>query len=143
MQLLGKLLVDLSGKQLIHIPISGRLKDAIDLAKSMKHGALKRQIKYIGSLMSDEDEASIRIALNKLQQSHNQEVSEFHELEQWRDRLLQDDKDLLNELADKFDNFDRQRVSQLIRNSKKEQTLNKPPKSARLLFKYLAEIKNF
>ena len=46
----------------------------------------------------------------------------------------------LVELTDKFDNFDRQHVRQLIRNAKKGQELNKPPKSARLLFKYLTEI---
>ena len=40
----------------------------------------------------------------------------------------------------KFEQFERQYVGQLIRNAKKEQTQNKPPKSARLLFKYLSEL---
>lgn len=140
LQALGKLLVELPDKQLINIPISDKLRDAIVAAKSMKHGALSRQLKYIGSLMPKEDEASIRLALDKLQQSHKDEVNAFHELEQWRDQLLQGDQILLDELANRFVNFERQHVRQLIRNAKKEQELGKPPKSARLLFKYLTEM---
>jgi ribosome-associated protein len=142
LQVLGKQLVELPSKQLVHIPISDSLREAIVDAKTMKLAALKRQIKFIGGLMSDEDEESIRKALDKLQQPHKEEVSKFHEVEQWRDHLLQGDQDLLNELANKFESFERQYVSQLIRNSKKETANNKPPKSARLLFKYLTELQN-
>jgi ribosome-associated protein len=142
LQALGKQLVALPDKQLINIPISDKLRDAIVAAKSMKHGALSRQLKFIGNLVPNEDVASIRMALDKLQQPHKDEVNKFHELEDWRDRLLQSDQILLDELANMFENFERQHVSQLIRNAKKEQELNKPPKSARLLFKYLTEIQN-
>ena len=137
LQDLGKQLTELSDKQLVHIPVADELREAIASARSMKHGALKRQIKYIGGLMPEEDEDAIREALAKLQQPHKEEVNKFHELEQWRDRLLQGDQVLLDELASRFDNFERQHVSQLIRNAKREQELNKSPKSARLLFKYL------
>jgi len=140
LQLLGKQLVALPNKQLANIPISENLRDAIVAAKSFKHGAISRQLKYIGSLMPNEDEASIRKALNKLQQPHKDEVNEFHELEQWRDRLLQGDQVLLNELASRFNSFERQHISQLVRNAKKEQEQNKPPRSARLLFKHLTEM---
>jgi len=140
LQALGKQLVELPDKQLINVPISDKLRDAILAAKTMKHGALSRQFKYIGNLMPYEDEASIRNALDKLQQRHKDDVNYFHVLEEWRDRLLQSDQALLDELVLKFDEFERQYVGQLIRNAKKEQTLNKPPKSARLLFKYLSEL---
>jgi len=140
LQALGKQLVELPPKQLVEIPLSEKIRDAIVAAKTLKHGAIRRQLKYIGSLMPKEDEASIRTMLHKLQQPHKDEVKAFRELEQWRDQLLQDDQDLLNELANKFVNFDRQHIRQLIRNAKKEQELNKPPKSARLLFKYLTKV---
>ncbi len=140
LQALGKQLVALRDKQLFHIPISDKLRDSIVSAQSMKHGALSRQLKYIGNLMPYEDEASIRVALDKLHQPHEDAVNKFHELEKWRDRLLQGDQVLLDELANKYANFERQYVNQLIRNAKKEQERNKPPKSARLLFKYLTEM---
>lgn len=142
LQALGKQLVELSPRQLVDIPLSEKVRDAIVIARSLKHGAIRRQLQYIGSLMPKEDAESIRTVLHKLQQPHKDEVKAFHELEQWRDQLLLGDQDLLNELANKFVNFDRQYVRQLIRNAKKEQEKNKPPKSARLLFKYLTEMQS-
>lgn len=142
LKMLGEKLISLPDKQFINIPVSDKLRDAIVAARSMKHGALSRQLKFIGSLMKDEDGSLIRSAMEKSQQPHKDEVNEFHELEQWRDNLLQGDQVLINELADKFVNFERQYVNQLIRNSKKEQSLSKPPKSARLLFKYLSELQD-
>jgi len=140
LQALGKQLVALSNKQLINIPISDKIRDAIVAAKSFKYGALSRQLKYIGNLMPNEDETSIRLALDKLQQLHKNKTNGFHELENWRDRLLQGDQVLLDELVNRFNNFERQHASQLIRNAIKELKLNKPPRSARLLFKYITEM---
>ncbi len=142
LQALGKQLVSLPEKHLIHIPVSEKLREAIMAAKSMKKIALSRQLKFIGGLMKDEDEVAIRSALEKTHKPHKEEVEQFHEVEQWRDYLLQGDQDLLNELANKFESFERQHVNQLIRNAKKELANNKPPKSSRLLFKYLAELQN-
>ena len=140
LQALGKQLVELGSKQLVDIPISEKIRDAVISATSLNHGAIRRQLQYIGSLMPKEDEASIRKALNKIQQPHKDEVNAFHEVEQWRNQLLLGDQVLLNALVNKFVNFDRQHIRQLIRNAKKEQDQNKPPKSARLLFKYLTEM---
>jgi len=141
LQALGKQLVGLPQIQLVNIPISDKLRHAVIAAKTLKHGAIRRQLQYIGKLMVKEDVASIRSALDKLQQPHKDEVNAFHEIEQWRDQLLRGDYDLLDELTNGFINFDRQHIRQLVRNAKKEQELNKPPKSARLLFKYLAEMR--
>lgn len=138
---LGKQLSQLPEKQLATIPISEKLSDAIAAARHMKLAALKRQLKFIGGLMKDEDELKIRQALEKAKKPHKDEVNQFHEIEQWRDKLLQGDQDLINDLAKKFKDFERQRVRQLIRNARKEQKNNKPPKSSRLLFKYLTELK--
>lgn len=142
LQVLGKQLVTLPEKHLVHIPVSDKLREAVIAARSMKKIALSRQLKFIGSLMKDEDEALIRTALQKTHKPHKEEVEQFHEVEQWRDYLLRGDQDLLNDLANRFENFERQHVNQLIRNAKKEQANNKPPKSSRLLFKYLAELQN-
>jgi len=139
---LGKQLSQLPEKQLTTIPISDKLREAIAASRKMKLAALKRQLKFIGGLMQDEDEALILAALEKAKKPHRDEVNQFHEIEQWRDHLLQGDQELMNELANKFESFDRQRVGQLIRNAKKEEANNKPPKSSRLLFKYLSELQN-
>lgn len=141
LQALGKTLVALPDKQLMNIPISDKLKDAIHAANTMKHGALSRQLKYIANLMPDEDALAIRTALDKLTKSHQKSIDEFHEVEAWRDRLLQGDQVLFDSLVESFDDFERQYVNQLIRNAKKELKLDKSPKSARQLFQYLSELK--
>ena len=139
---LGKQLVELPEAHFLQVPVSDKFREAVAAARKMKLAALKRQLKFIAGLMQEEDETAIRSALEKLRKPHKQEVEQFHEVEQWRDSLLEGDQGLINELANKFENFERQRVGQLVRNAKKEQANNKPPKSARLLFKYLSELKN-
>lgn len=141
LQALGKQLVGLPHKQLVNIPMSDKLRYAVIAAKTLKRGAIRRQLQYIGKLMPKEDEASIRTALNELQQPHKDEVDALHEIERWRDQLLLGDQGLLNELATRFVNFDRQHITQLIRNATREQEQKKLPKSARLLFKYLIRVK--
>lgn len=139
---LGKQLVELPDAHFLQIPVADKLREAVVAAKKMKLAALKRQLKFIAGLMQDEDETAIHRALEKIRKPHKQEVEQFHEVEKWRDSLLEGNQELITELASKFENFERQRVGQLIRNAKKEQANNKPPKSARLLFKYLSELQS-
>ncbi|HEX7026867.1 MAG TPA: ribosome biogenesis factor YjgA, partial [Gammaproteobacteria bacterium] len=79
--------------------------------------------------------------LDGLLQPYREQVQAFHETEQWRDKLIAGDEALLNELVGLF-NADRQHLRQLVRNAQKEQAQNKPPRSARILFQYLMELKN-
>ena len=137
---LGRDLVELPGKALQKIPLSDETREAIVEAKRLKMEALRRKLKHIGKLMRDEDADSIQIALDKLRQPHEKEISEFHEVEGWRDSLLAGDDAVLGELCGRFVNIDRQHLRQLVRKAKKEQDLNKPPKSARVLFRYLKEL---
>ncbi len=141
-QALGKQLVELPNKQLAKLPLSESLRESIVEAKPLKHSALSRQFKYIGSLMPDEEVASIQSALEALKKPHKEQTEAFHQLEQWRDQLLKGDKSLMGELANKFEGFEHQYVNQLVRNAKKERESNKPPKSARLLFQYLSKIQD-
>ena len=134
---LGRDLVELPVKALNQIPLTEETLEAILEAKQFKMEALRRKLKHIGKLMRDEDADSIRIALDKLRQPHEKKVSEFHEVEGWRDSLLAGDDAVLGDLCERFVDIDRQHLRQLVRNAQKEKTMNKPPKSARVLFGYL------
>lgn len=107
-------------------------------AASMPHkGARKRLLKYIGGMLRKMDAEIIR---NNLEQLNNQDKDAsrvLHKIEHWRDRLLAEENQALTELLTEFPQADRQQIRQLIRNAKKEIHLEKPPKSARLLFKNL------
>jgi len=122
---LAKELIDLSDAALKKVPLSDDMRVAIADAKRFTRGAYQRQLRRIVKLMDPS----------------KQQTAEFHQLEQWRDRLINGDEKLLTELIDQFPVIDRQHIRQLVRNAGKEAKLNKPPKSARLLFKYLFEIK--
>ena len=64
----------------------------------------------------------------------------MHHIERWRDRLLEEGDTALELLLEEYPLADRQYLRQSIRNAKKEMQANKPPKTARGLFKYLREL---
>jgi ribosome-associated protein len=140
LRLLGERLVALGHAELETMPLTAPLRTAVNAAKKFKRSALKRQYKYIEGLIRDLDADAIRQALDEADRPHREEVRAHHEVEQWRDGLLAGDDGLLDDLVNRFEQVDRQRIRQWVRNAKKEQDLNKPPKSARLLFKYLTEL---
>jgi ribosome-associated protein len=140
LQDLGRELVDLSSKALHQLSISDEIREAVLEAKHLKMEALRRQLKHIGKLMRDEDADAISMALATLRKPHEEEVKVFHEVEGWRDALLAGDDALLNESCKRFADMDRQHLRQLLRNAKREQALDKAPKSARALFRYLKEL---
>jgi len=134
---LGKELLKLPVKDLDKLDLSERLYEALIKAHGMVKGALKRQTGTIGGLMVYEDHEAIKLKIEKIKQEHNGQVREFHQLELWRDELLAGDNDVMAVLRNQFEEFDMQHVRQLVRNANKEAKLEKPPKSSRLLFKYL------
>lgn len=138
---LGKELVGLPESSLQKFPLSTPVIDAIADARRFSKGALQRQLRRIASLLQQEDLDAINLELTRLKQPGRQQTAEFHELENWRDRLIAGDDALLTELIDRFTEIDRQYLRQLVRNAEQEKIKDKPPKSARTLFRYLAEIK--
>jgi ribosome-associated protein len=125
---------------LARLPLTEKLLTALSSAKKLQKSALKRQIKYLTSLLRDQGADfidDVRQALAAQQIPHQQQVAQFHQLETWRDQLLAGDRDCLQALHERYHDFDIQYVRQLTRNAKKEQQQQKPPKSSRALFQYL------
>ena len=137
---LGKELVDLPMVSLNKFDISESLRDSIILAHSLKREALRRQLQHIGKLLREEDDAAIQQLLSQISQPQRDEVKAFHEIEQWRDKLLDGDDDVITQLLSRFQDADRHHLRQLVRNARKERQQEKPPKSARLLFQYLKDL---
>lgn len=137
-QELGKDLLGLSVDAMKTIELPENLRKALDDARRIKkNSAMKRQLQYIGKLMRHIDVEPIREQYLKLTNHYGQDVKKFHQLEEWRDRLLAEGDKALEDLVNEAPNTDRQHLRQLIRQSAKETKLNKPPKSAREIFKYL------
>ena len=121
------------------VNLSKRMYDAVFMAKKLKKAAIRRQRRFISGIMSEEDVETIQLQLRQIAIPHQQETEAFHEIEEWRDKLIAGDNDLMNELITTL-NADRQHLRQLVRNASKEAQLGKPPKSSRILFKHLKEL---
>jgi len=137
---LGIQLTALTSGQLCAMPLSGGLRDAVQAAKQMPRNARQRQYRYISSLLVEEDVDTIRAALAGELQPHAEEVAAIHEAEGWRDRLLSSDEGELTAFIERFPECDRTHLRQLVRNTKKERDLEKPPRSARQLYQYIRQL---
>ncbi len=137
---LGKELTELGKDQIAQLDIPENLRDAIREMKNInKFGAQRRQMQYIGKLMREVDPAPIIARLNAWKGYSQQHTAHLHQLERWRDRLLESDG-ALTELLAAYPQTDAQRLRALIRNAKKEQEAMKPPKNYREIFQVLREI---
>lgn len=140
-QKLGEDLLKLDVKSQKSITLPEDLSKALDDARRIKaHGALKRQVQYIGKIMRKLDLEPIRAEYEKIQNHYSKDIRHLHLLETWRDRLLDEGDKALEELIDDAPDVDRQHLRQLIRQATKEKKLNKPPKSARDIFQYLKTV---
>ncbi len=143
LQVLGEKLLKLSSDQLKEIRLPEEIDRAITFAKSIKQRiALRRQLQYIGTLMRKIDPEPIQEAIENIEQGNYMKAMEFKETETWRDRLISGDTALVTELLGKYPVADRQQLTQLVRNARKEKEQNKPPRSSRALFRYLRTIRS-
>lgn len=131
LQKMGEILVELPAPQLKKIPLENPLLDAILTARSLKsHEAKRRQLQYIGKLMRNIDSEPIQTALEKVQNKNQQSKAQFHQIERWRDRLINEGDIALQKFLEHYPDADRQHIRQLMR---KAQTANGETE----LFRYL------
>jgi ribosome-associated protein len=140
LQDLGCELLELPEKNLARLPLSGQLIEAIRETRPMRRGARQRQLRYIGGLLAREDLEAIDQALHHVLRSGREADQHFHEVEKWRDELLVDGEEAIDRVIARLPGAERQRLRRLVRNARKEQLGNRPPKSARLLFRYLRDL---
>ncbi len=137
---LGKELTELGKDQLAQLDIPESLRDAIREMKSInKFGAQRRQIQYIGKLMREVDPAPILAKLDAWKGKSQHHIAHLHQLERWRNRLMESDG-ALTELLAAHPEADAQRLRTLIRNAHKEMEAGKPPRNYREMFQVLREI---
>ncbi len=141
LQKLGVRLAKLSPDQLRRFPIPEKLREAVEqLQRAKKNEARRRQTQYIGALMRSIDPAPIEEAFENLDQSHAMDVATEHRVERWRDRLLDGDDDLIEEIASRSPTADRQRLRRLVRNARKADEGPARTRASRALFRYLREV---
>lgn len=137
---MGERLVKLSSQQLDNMEIPDEVIQAVIFAKTIKkHGAYKRQMQHIGALMRKIDPEPIQRALEVIELGDYHKAREFKEIEKWRDELIEGDDALIEEIMTRFPEAERQQLKQLVRNARKEKENHKPPRSSKMLFRYLRQ----
>ena len=134
-------LLKLTPEQLSHIDLPAELIDALDEARRIRsNSALKRQRQYLGKIMRTCNSAEIERQLDAVIHRNDTNTALFKRLEKWRDRLIDNDRQVLTEIIAQYPELDRHHVHNLVRQAAKEASANKPPAASRKLFRYLREL---
>ncbi len=139
LQDLGAKLLDLTGEELMDIGLPENIFDAVMLAKSIKkHGALKRQVQYIGALMRKIDTAPIEAAVRSREEK-DRELSDLQKrVEAWRNELIRGDDTLAGGLSEKMPELEKPRFASLLEQARAEAAKQDPsPTPSRMLFRFL------
>lgn len=140
LQELGKRLIGQKPEFLDKLPLSDRLRAAlVEADRITQNEAKRRHLQFIGKLMRDIDAETIQEHLDRQEAGTRAHTQHFHQLEIWRDRLIEDAQSL-DAFLEAYPQADRQHVRQLARNAQKEISQNKAPASARKLFKYIRQL---
>ena len=138
LQKLGETLVGLPESQLQKMPLSEDLLEAIRFTRSLKsHEAKRRHLQYIGKLMRDIDPAPIEVALKKIQVKHEEMTSQFHEVEEWREKLIREGDAAIQAFIEIYSSTDRQALRNLVRKAQHDHAQDKKTGGEIELFRYL------
>ena len=114
------------------------LQKEMRLARGMKaSGARNRQIKFIARLLQQDGLESARQWMEQRDQHRAEEQRRIRQLEQWRERLVEEGDAALGDYLLGYPQTDRQQLRQLVRIAKKERETGKPAGAGRKLFRYL------
>jgi ribosome-associated protein len=134
---------ELSTAQLSFLELPENIHKAVVEVSGMPHkGARKRLLKFITGQLHKIDVEPIQEKLARIKNKSAHAVREHHIVERWRDKLIAEGNDALAELLNEQPHADRQQLRQLLRNAQKEAEAAKPPKSSRLLYRYLKNLLN-
>jgi len=143
LQKMGEELVAEPRDRVKRVPMPEDVRDAILECQQIKdHEGRRRQMQYVGKKMRtlDEDEiAQIQKTLDSWRGLSKADTASMHALERRREKLLKDDA-ALTELLALHPDLDAQQLRTLIRNARKEQAENKPPKAYREIFQILKQL---
>lgn len=145
LQELGEELVSQPKDRVMRVPMPEDVRDAILECQRIKdHEGRRRQMQFVGKKMRtlDEDEvAAIQKVLDSWKGHSKAETAAMHALERRREKLLASDG-ALTELKERHPEIDVQQLRVLIRNARKEQAENKPPKAYREIFQILKQLQS-
>jgi ribosome-associated protein len=138
---LSEELSELSAAQVKYLELPDNIHKAVMEVSGMPHkGARKRLLKFITGQLNKIDIEPVLEKLARMKNKSAHAVREHHIVERWRDRLISGGNNALTEFLNEQPDADRQQLRQLLRNIQKETEAGTPPKSSRLLYRYLKNV---
>ncbi len=144
LQDLGVSLTQLTPSQLAKVPAPEELLEAIiQFKKITSNVAKKRHIQFIGKVMRKiENIDEIQKAYDQITKGIELNTQNFHLMEDWRSRLLSDDKQALTEFMHQYPCDNAQQLRQLIRKAKSERDQQKNLGANKALFQFIKNLIN-
>ncbi len=134
----GTQLVNMRADLLEKLPLSIPLRKAVMEAKNLKsHGAVRRQVQWIGKLLRLDDHAGIYLAYQAILADGSTKTAAFHALEIWRTRLLEEGNPALTEFIALYQPTEIQLLRQLIKKAQDLQNTENFAAANLALFRHL------
>ncbi|GAB3375428.1 ribosome biogenesis factor YjgA [Massilia agri] len=143
LQKLGEQLVEAPRDRVKRVEMPEDVKEAILTCQTItNHEGRRRALQFVGKKMRTLDEEEVEVIKRTIEGwkgASKAETAALHALERRREKLLADDK-ALTQLLEEHPQLDVQQLRTLIRNARKEQAENKPPKAYREIFQILKDL---
>ena len=138
---LASKLIKLRPARLAQLPLEDPIREAITEARQIRSNiAGKRQLQFVAKLLRRTDATKIIESIEAFENEAQQLTARQHRSEAWRDFLLDSGDLALGQLLSERQDADAQAIRQLIRNAQSEAKREKPPASARALFRLLLDM---
>lgn len=138
LQKMGVELIELSETILKTLELPEVLFKALIEAKHLKsHGAMRRQAQLIGKIMRNTDYELIAQRYANIKAEQQAKTSSFHEVEEWRTRLIEEGKDALTDFLFAYPDANKQELRQLIKKAIDDKTRDRIQGGSKALFRFL------
>ena len=128
------------GQVLMDLGVDEELREAIAVwQKTRSMEGKRRQKQYVGRLMRATDTRELFRVWQAYKADGAADVKALHELEDLRQRLLDNASGVWSEVFAKFPDINKQELEDLVREARIEQKSGKPPRAFRAIFRLLRE----
>lgn len=137
---IGKKLLELKDAELARIPMTDELRKEVMQGRGIKaFAARKRHLKFLGRLLREQDSEAVVAAVTEIEAARNGETVQFHRMEKWRDRLMEEGDGAMQEWINTYPDSDWRKLRDVLRQARKEHDQGKPPTAFKQLFRLIRE----
>ncbi|MFT7651869.1 MAG: ribosome-associated protein [Candidatus Azotimanducaceae bacterium] len=140
LQKVGRRIAELSSDQRASLDLPSSLEKAInDYNRFASREARRRQLQFVGKIMRDIPNEAIQARLDDIDGVSAKAKSGFHQLELWRDRLI-NDPEALAVYIDQNPQLDRQALRHAIQKARGAKTPAQEKATHKALFRFLRDV---